>query len=65
MSECDEPTDAEVNAAIDELAEKALRHVRGTSGHARAAESRVRRQAELLKRMLNATNRGARKVTHE
>lgn len=61
MSDPAEPTDAEVNAAIDELVDKALRSVRGTTGHAWAAESRVRRQAERLKMVLNAKP----KVPHE
>lgn len=48
----DEPTDAEVNAAIDALRDKALRGVSGTTGHAWGERMAIRRSAELLKRAL-------------
>jgi hypothetical protein len=46
------PTDAEVNAAIDELAEKAARHASGTSGHAWGQRMDIKRQADMLKNVL-------------
>ena len=50
------PTDDEVNAAIDALRDKAKRSVRGSSGHAWAAEAEIDRQAERLKQCLSDAN---------
>ncbi len=63
-----ELADAEVDAAIDALAEKALRSVHGTSGHAWGAETLIRRQAELLKKALrpaDPASKGAQTREHE
>jgi hypothetical protein len=51
----EEPTDAEVSAAIGALAERAKRGVFGISGHAWNAKADIERQAELLKRALLAS----------
>jgi hypothetical protein len=46
------PTEAEVNAAIDELADKAASKVSGTSGHAWGQRMNIKRQADMLKNVL-------------
>ena len=46
------PTDAEVNAAINELAERAKRGITSTSGHAWGKAAEVDRLADLLKKGL-------------
>jgi hypothetical protein len=51
--EVKEATDEEVNAAIDDLAEKAKRLYRGSSGHQRGVFAEIERKSEMLKRMLN------------
>lgn len=53
----DEPTDAEVDEAIDMLAERARRSVGGSSGHAWNREAGINRQADLLKRALRGSKR--------
>lgn len=50
----DEPTAADVSAAIDALAEKAKRSIFGGSGHAWGTWAEIDRQAALLKRALSA-----------
>lgn len=50
-----EPTDDQVNAAIDALAQKAKRGIYGTSGHAWTARAAIDEQAERLKAALAKT----------
>jgi hypothetical protein len=56
------PSDAEVNTAIDLLAEKAKRSVRGTSGHAYGREAEIQRQADALKAVLNNKSEAERRA---
>lgn len=49
-----EPTDLEVNEAIDRLAEQAKKSFHGTTGNAWGARMEIQRQADRLKAMLNA-----------